>query len=242
MHTIRLAVLAAFVLSTGLVTTAWGQITPATSSPATDEAKLINDSIEVLQELTGGPDRQIPEHLLARAEAIVVIPSLIKGGFIVGAKHGKGIVSTFDRTANTWSNPAFVNMTGGSIGWQIGVEAVDLVLLVMNRNGVDELLEDRFTLGGNLSISAGPVGRTGAAATDAQFSAQILAYSRSKGLFAGATLEGAALHSDNDSNEALYNQESLRDVLKATPGPSAPAAAGTWRSTMKRLVTAEPNP
>jgi lipid-binding SYLF domain-containing protein len=116
------------------------------------------------------------------------------------------------------------------------------VLLVMNRGGVDELLEDRFTLGGNLSVAAGPVGRTGAAATDAQFSAQILAYSRSKGLFAGATLEGAALHSDDDSNEALYNHEGLRDVLNTKPGPSAPAAAETWRSTMKRLVTAEPNP
>jgi lipid-binding SYLF domain-containing protein len=119
---------------------------------------------------------------------------------------------------------------------------VDLVLLVMNRRGVDELLEDRFTLGGNLSVAAGPVGRTGAAATDAQFSAQILAYSRSKGLFAGATLEGAALHSDDDANKALYGQENLRAVLNAKPAPTAPAAAATWRSTMKSLVKPQPNP
>jgi lipid-binding SYLF domain-containing protein len=228
------------VASFGFPSQAWAQ-TPATSD-ANDEARLVTESIEVLQELTRTPDQQIPEALLARAEAVVVIPSLIKGGFIVGAKHGKGVISTYDRTTNTWSNPGFVNMTGGSIGWQIGVEAVDLVLLVMNRRGVDELLEDRFTLGGNLSVAAGPVGRTGAAATDAQFSAQILAYSRSKGLFAGATLEGAALHSDDDANKALYGQENLRAVLNAKPAPTAPAAAATWRSTMKSLVKPQPNP
>jgi lipid-binding SYLF domain-containing protein len=240
MQAMRCVLIAAFVASFGIASQAWAQ-TPATSE-ASDEARLVTESIEVLQELTRGPDQQIPEALIARAEAIVVIPSLIKGGFVVGAKHGKGVISTYDRTTNTWSNPGFVNVTGGSIGWQIGVEAVDLVLLVMNRGGVDELLEDRFTLGGNLSVAAGPVGRTGAAATDAQFSAQILAYSRSKGLFAGATLEGAALHSDDDSNKALYGQESLRAVLNAKPAPTAPTAAGTWRSTMKSLVKPQPNP
>jgi lipid-binding SYLF domain-containing protein len=240
MQAMRCVLIAAFVASFGFPSQAWAQ-TPATSD-ANDEARLVTESIEVLQELTRTPDQQIPEALLARAEAVVVIPSLIKGGFIVGAKHGKGVISTYDRTTNTWSNPGFVNMTGGSIGWQIGVEAVDLVLLVMNRRGVDELLEDRFTLGGNLSVAAGPVGRTGAAATDAQFSAQILAYSRSKGLFAGATLEGAALHSDDDANKALYGQEYLRAVLNAKPAPTAPAAAATWRSTMKSLVKPQPNP
>ncbi len=240
MHPIRSVVLAAVVVSCGLATTAWGQTSPSAAN-ASDEAKLISDSTQVLQELTRGADRQIPEHLLARAEAVVVIPSLIKGGFIVGAKHGKGIISTFDRATNTWSNPGFVNMTGGSIGWQIGVESVDLVLIVMNRRGVDDLLEDRFTIGGNLSVAAGPVGRSGDAATDAQISAQILAYSRSQGLFAGATLEGAALHSDDSANKALYGLNSLRDVLGAKPA-SAPAPANAWRTAMKALVTAEPNP
>jgi len=244
MQAMRCVLLAAAVAAAGLATPAWAQQTaPATATTtASDEVKIINDAIEVLRELSRGPDSQIPDYLLARAEAVVVIPSLLKGGFVVGAKHGKGIISTYDRTTNTWSNPGFVNMTGGSIGWQIGVEAVDLVLLVMNRRGVDELLEDRFTLGGNLSVAAGPVGRTAAAATDAQFAAQILAYSRSKGLFAGATLEGAALHSNDDSNEALYGQDALRAVLNTKPGPTAPAAAETWRSTMKSLVKAEPNP
>ena len=239
MHAIRSVVVAALVFSSGLAATAWGQTSPARDS---DEAKRIAESITVLRELSSTPDRQIPEHLLARAEAIVVIPTLIKGGFVVGAKHGKGVISTRDRATNTWSNPAFVTMTGGSIGWQIGVESVDVVLLVMNRRGVDDLLEDRFTLGGNLSVAAGPVGRSGDAATNAQVSAQILAYSRAKGLFAGATLEGSALRSDNDANKALYKVTSLRDVLSAKPGPAAPAAATTWRNALKSLVTMEPNP
>jgi lipid-binding SYLF domain-containing protein len=241
MRAIRSVLIASFLVSSGLAATAWGQTTTPAAN-ATDEAKLIAESIEVLQELTRGADNQIPQHLLARAEAVVVIPSLIKGGFVIGAKHGKGIISTLDRATNTWSNPGFVNMTGGSIGWQIGVESVDLVLLVMNRRGVDELLEDRFTIGGNVSVAAGPVGRSGDAATDAQISAQILAYSRSKGLFAGATLEGAALHSDDSANKALYNLSSLRDVLAAKPGATAPAAANSWRTALKGLVTAEPNP
>jgi lipid-binding SYLF domain-containing protein len=240
MRAFRSVLLASFIISSGLTTMAWAQTT--TPANATDEAKRIADSIEVLQELARGTDNQIPQHLLARAEAVVVIPSLIKGGFVLGAKHGKGIISTLDRATNTWSNPGFVNMTGGSIGWQIGVESVDLVLLVMNRRGVEELLEDRFTIGGNLSVAAGPVGRSGDAATNAQISAQILAYSRSKGLFAGATLEGAALHSDDDANKALYNLGSLRDVLAAKTGATAPAAANSWRTAMKGLVTAEPNP
>ena len=238
MHAIRSVVVGALVLSCGLAATAWGQTTPASDS---DEAKRITESITVLRELSAAPDRGIPEHLLARAEAIVVIPTLIKGGFVVGAKHGKGVISTRDRATNAWSNPAFVNMTGGSIGWQIGVESVDLVLLVMNRRGVDELLEDRFTLGGNLSVAAGPVGRSGDAATNAQVSAQILAYSRSKGLFAGATLEGAALHGDDSANKALYGTTGLREVLAGKPA-TTPAAAATWRSALKSLVTLEPYP
>jgi lipid-binding SYLF domain-containing protein len=238
MHAIRSVVVAALVLSCGLAAPAWGQTTPAGDS---DEAKRITESLTVLRELTGAPDRGIPEHLLARAEAIVVIPTLIKGGFVIGGKHGKGVISTRDRTTNAWSNPAFVNMTGGSIGWQIGVEAVDVVLLVMNRRGVDDLLQDRFTLGGSLSVAAGPVGRTGDAATDAQMSAQILAYSRSKGLFAGATLEGAGLHGDDSANKAMYGTNSLTDVLAGKP-TTTPAAAAAWRSSLKSLVTLAPKP
>jgi lipid-binding SYLF domain-containing protein len=169
-----------------------------------DERKRIADSTEVVAALVRAPDQGIPGYILERAEAVVVIPSLVKGGFIVGAQHGKGVMSVRDRAANSWSTPGFVSMTGGSLGWQIGVQAVDLVLLVMNREGIKNLLDTEFKLGANASVAAGPVGRQGEASTDAKLSAEILAYSRAKGLFAGLTLEGAALRNDKDANQRFY--------------------------------------
>jgi lipid-binding SYLF domain-containing protein len=203
-----------------------------------ERSRRISDSIAVLQDLTAAPDNRIPDHLLTRAEAIVVIPSLVKGGFIIGAKHGTGVISVRDRRLESWSDPAFVKMTGGSIGWQIGVESVDLVLLVMNRNGVDQLLEDRFTVGGSLSVAAGPVGRSAGAATNAQVSAQILAYSRAKGLFAGATLEGAGLREDQEANRLFYGAPlGLRQIIMSPEPRTAPPAAAAWRQALQRLTT-----
>jgi lipid-binding SYLF domain-containing protein len=216
------------------------QATPQTSSTGaelSDEAERIQESAEVLRELTATADDAIPAHLLNRAEAIVVIPSLIKGGFIVGGKHGKGILSRRDRTTNTWSTPAFVKVSGGSIGWQIGVESIDLVLLVMNKGGLEQLLQDRFTLGGNVSVSAGPVGRSADAATNTQLNAEILAYSRAKGLFAGATLEGAAIHADDDAIEDFYGREyELEQVLRGDVTASAPAVVAAWQRTLAQAV------
>ena len=204
-----------------------------------EEAERVSEAIETLTELTAAPDNDIPDYLLERAEAIVVIPSLIKGGFIVGGKHGKGVISVRDRTGDSWSAPAFINMTGGSIGWQIGAETVDLVLLVMDKGGVEQLLQDRFTLGGSLSATAGPVGRTASAATNAQLNTQILAYSRSQGLFAGATFEGAALHADHDANEDAYGEDvDLREIVSESVVGLAPAPAfvAQWQSAMARIV------
>ena len=200
-----------------------------------EETERIQKSIEVLRDLTKVPEDGIPKSLLQRAEAIVVIPNLVKGGFVVGGKHGKGIISV--RNGGEWSAPAFVQMTGGSIGWQIGIESVDLVLLIMNKNGVDSLLQDKFTIGGNLSVAAGPIGRSGDAGTNAQLESKILAYSRAKGLFAGATLEGAALRSDDD-NEDLYGIElTLRDITSERRVPSPlPAAAEMWKTAIKTIA------
>jgi lipid-binding SYLF domain-containing protein len=204
-----------------------------------DETQTIDESLQVLRQLTSTPDDRIPQTLLNRAEAIVVVPSLIKGGFVIGAKHGKGVISVRDRASNTWTPPAFITMTGGSIGWQIGVESIDLVLLVMNREGIDQLLQDKFTLGGNLSVAAGPVGRSGDAATDVQVTAQILAYSRAKGLFAGATFEGASLRADRSANDAFYGgHPTLQSLLTPGPRAQAPAAAVTWQETLRRLTGA----
>jgi lipid-binding SYLF domain-containing protein len=232
----------------GFLTAALIGVSPLVSTPAaqsggaqtrqerSDEAETVTESIAVLRDLTATPDNGIPTHLLQRAEAIIVIPELVKGGFIVGAKHGKGIVSVRDQAAGGWSAPAIVKMTGGSIGWQIGVEKVDLVMLVMNKDGVKELLEDKFTLGGSASVAAGPVGRSADAATNAQMGSKILAYSRSQGLFAGATLEGAKLHADDDDNEKLYGESvRLRDVLNRKVS-TTPAVADTWRTFISGIT------
>ena len=201
-----------------------------------EEAEVITESMEVLRELTATPDKGIPNHLLQRAEAIIVIPSLVKGGFIIGGKHGKGIVSVRDRSTRQWTAPAIAKLTGGSIGWQIGVEKVDLVMLVMNRDGVEELLEDKFTIGGSASLTAGPVGRSADAATNAQMSSKILAYSRAQGLFAGASLEGAGLHADDDDNAELYGEAvRLRDVLNGKVS-TTPKIAETWKDFISRVT------
>lgn len=206
-----------------------------TQNPS-EEAKRIQKSIDSLRSLTAAPDDGIPKHLLQRAEAIIVIPDLLKGGFVIGGSHGKGVVSV--RNGSEWSAPAFVKMTGGSIGWQIGVQSVDLVLLVMNKEGVNDLLSNKFKIGGNLSLTAGPVGRAAEASTDAKFSSQILAYSRAKGLFAGATLEGSGMPADDDDNADLYGAEaSLREITSGRRTPIVDAAAVTaWKDALKRIA------
>jgi lipid-binding SYLF domain-containing protein len=204
----------------------------------TDEIERVQNSIGVLHDLTSSPDKAIPRHLLERSEAVVVIPSLVKGGFVVGAKHGRGIISARVTAGRAWSSPAFVTMTGGTIGWQIGIESVDLVLLVMNRKGVEDLLEDRFTVGGTASLAAGPVGRSADATTDAKLSSEILAYSRASGLFAGATLDGAALHGDKDANEAFYGRPlQVKALLMSHEHrPNVPEIAETWCDTLTALT------
>jgi len=213
----------------------------APASAQSHEANRITESADVLETLVRTPDQGIPQHILDRAEAIVVIPSLVKGGFIIGAEHGRGVISVRDRAANRWSSPGFVTLTGGSIGWQIGVQSVDLVLLVMNSKGVKDLLENEFKFGANASVAAGPVGRHGEASTDASLSAEILAYSRAKGLFAGLSLEGASLRIDKDANKDFYGtaistSDVVRGLTKSTP------AATQWTDTLARLVPASTTP
>jgi lipid-binding SYLF domain-containing protein len=201
-----------------------------------DEQDRVRKSIEILGDLSRADDNGIPNHILERAEAIVVVPSFMKGGFIVGAEHGKGIMSVRDRSTSSWSAPTFVEMSGGSFGAQIGLQSVDLVLVVMNRGGVEQLLKDKFTLGGDLSAAAGPVGRSAKAATDYHFDSQILAYSRAKGLFAGATLSGTTLQSDHSAIEKFYGRRmsSRAIVLEHQVETSEiPALAKEWREAVK---------
>jgi len=212
---------------------------PVLAADDKNEIERVSRSIEVLQQLVAAPDDAIPEYILERAEAIVVIPTLVKGGFVLGAEHGKGVMSIRDRQKGTWSVPSFVTVTGGTIGWQIGVQAVDMVLLVMNRDGIDDLLSSEFTLGANGSVAAGPIGRTAHAATDATMGAKILAYSRARGLFAGATLEGSSLRDDRDANQRVYGREySAREVFAMTPPAALPQVFDSWRDTLRGLTSA----
>ncbi len=219
----------------------WEAPVALSAQTAPDDVDRINKSIAALRDLTKAPDDAIPQYLLERAEAIVVIPNLVKGGFVVGAKHGRGVLSIRDRATNTWSAPVFAKLTGGSIGWQIGAAAVDLVLLVMNKGGVEALLNDKFTIGGNLAVAAGPVGRAAEASTSTSASAGVLAYSRTKGLFAGAALEGAALRADDEANEAFYGRElNLRAIVTDRAlAPKEKDAATSWRDTLRAITSAK---
>lgn len=189
-----------------------------------DSVKRMQSSVEVLHAVMSTPDKGIPEEVLQSAKCILVVPNLIKGGFIVGGKHGRGVASC--RTADGWSAPAFVSIGGGSWGLQIGVEGVDLVMLVMNDQGFQHLLSSKFELTGEGSVAAGPVGRHASAGTDWKMNTELLTYSRSKGAFAGLTLEGAVVEQDNDSTEAIYGKDmKFRNILSGkAPSPKSAAA------------------
>src|ERR1700752_3548371 len=184
-----------------------------------DTDARLRSSVQVLHAIMATPDKGIPEEVLSSAKCILVVPNLIKGGFIFGAKHGRGVASC--RTSNGWSAPAFVSVGGGSWGLQIGVEGVDLVMLVMNDQGFQHLLSSKFELTDTGSAAAGPVGRHASAGTDWKMNTQVLTYSRSKGAFAGLTLERAVVEQDNDSTRAIYGKHMMfRNILSgkaATP-------------------------
>jgi lipid-binding SYLF domain-containing protein len=177
-----------------------------------DTVDRLQKSVDVLHAIMATPDKGIPEEVLSNAKCILVVPDLIKGGFIFGGKHGRGVATC--RTSDGWSAPAFVSVGGGSWGLQIGVEGVDLVMLVMNDQGFQHLLSSKFQLSGEGSAAAGPVGRHASAGTDWKMNTQMLTYSRSKGLFAGITLEGAVVQQDDDSTKAIYGKNvKFRNIL-----------------------------
>ena len=162
-----------------------------------------SNAVRVLKEIMQAPDSRIPGHLLRDAYAVAVIPDVIKAGLIIGGRHGLGLLSV--KTPNdVWSNPTFIGMTGGSIGFQAGVQSTDVILIFRTQRGVDSIVHGKFTLGADASVAAGPVGRAADAATDAQLRAEIYSYSRARGLFAGVALDGSVLSIDNTANQAVY--------------------------------------
>jgi SH3 domain-containing YSC84-like protein 1 len=170
-------------------------------SKASDRVQAAAD---VLDEIQAAPDKGIPQEVLGSAECVAVVPSMLKGGFIVGAKYGRGLASC--RTPKGWSAPAFFVVTGGSFGFQIGGQAVDLVMLIMNKDGMKHLLSSEFALGADASVAAGPVGRHAEGNTDWKMRAEVLTYSRARGLFAGVTLNGAQIKQDKDSTREFYGR------------------------------------
>jgi lipid-binding SYLF domain-containing protein len=170
----------------------------------TKTSERVQAAATVLDEIMGTPDKAIPEEVLKSAECVAVVPSLLKGGFVVGARYGRGVASC--RTDKGWSAPAFFTVSGGSFGFQIGGQAIDLVMLIMNKNGMKNLLESQFQLGADASAAAGPVGRHAEGNTDWKMRAEVLTYSRARGLFAGVTLNGAVVKQDKDSTREFYGR------------------------------------
>jgi SH3 domain-containing YSC84-like protein 1 len=192
--------------------------------PAADSGQeRLRDATQVFNEIMSTPDKGIPHDLLDKAHCAIIVPGLKKAAFIVGGKYGSGFALC--RTAAGWGAPAAVKVEGGSVGFQIGAQSTDVVMLVMNERGMRRLMEDKFTLGAEASVAAGPVGRDSSALTDAQMSAEILSWSRAKGLFAGVALTGATLRADSDANRDLYGQKlSNKDILGKAMNPPQEAS------------------
>jgi lipid-binding SYLF domain-containing protein len=196
-----------------------------------DATDRLENATSVMHEIMGAPDKGIPEEVLEHAKCVAVIPHMVKGGFVFGAKGGKGVATC--RTSSGWSAPAFITISGGSWGLQIGVEAVDVVLIIQNEKGMQRLLSSNFHVGGDASAAAGPVGRHAEAGTDWKMNVEILTYSRAKGLFAGLTLEGASIRQDTDSRHAMYGRNvSTRSLLLGKV--AAPAAAQPFLAEIHR--------
>jgi lipid-binding SYLF domain-containing protein len=203
-----------------------------------EPAKRLGEAASVFSEVMAAPDKGIPQDLLDKSFCIVIVPGVKTAAFIVGGKYGKGYVSCRNKDGAGWSAPATVRIEGGSVGFQIGGSMTDLIMLVMSQRGADKLMESKFTLGGEASVAAGPVGRTATAQTDAQMHAEILSWSRSQGLFAGVALEGATLREDLDDNATLYGSKlENRDIL--TSGRAAPKSGARLMALLNKQSASE---
>jgi lipid-binding SYLF domain-containing protein len=222
----RLAIACAFTLAAS----------SAFAALSKDEVKRLSEAGTILNELRNSPDKGIPEEIWTKAQCVIVIPNLKKAAFVVGGEYGSGVMSC--RTKG-WSEPVFMQLAKGSWGAQIGAEQVDLVLLLMNRRGLDKLLEDKVSLGGDASVAAGPVGRTATAATDAQMGAEMLSYSRAQGVFAGIDLSGGVLRPDKEADARAYGPDvSARDVVTGTTHVAALDEARPFLTALRRDVRA----
>ena len=204
---------------------------------AEDEIKRLTNAATVLDEIMGAADKAVPRSVMEKAEGIAVFPSLIKAGLGIGGQRGHGVLSVRNKNGG-WSNPAFLTITGGSIGAQFGVQAIDLVLVINNQRGLEQLVKNQFKIGADAGVAAGPVGREASASTDIQMRAQILSYSRSRGLFAGATLNGSTINQDRDANERFYKvgYRTGQIVFDGMGTAIDLAAVDTWKATLTKYA------
>ena len=204
----------------------------ARAQDASDEAKRVQESATVFDEIMAAEDQAIPRAIMGKAEGIAIFPNTIKAGFIFGGMRGRGIISA--RDGASWSAPAFLTLTGGSFGLQIGGQAADLVLVINDRRGLETLVSNQFKLGADIGVAAGPVGRDAQASTDLQLRAQILSYSRSRGLFAGVTVNGSTIRQDRDANQRFYGKPLDTKQIIFGPAPGSPAPVGVWMQTLQK--------
>lgn len=200
-----------------------------------EEAARLADATAAFSEIMSAEDRAIPRAVLGKAEGIAVFPSTIKAGFVVGGMRGRGVLSVRGETG-TWSSPAFLTLTGGSVGLQIGGQATDLVLVIMNRRGLENLVRNQFKVGADASVAAGPVGRDAQASTDIQMRAQILSYSRARGVFAGVTINGSTIRQDKNANQRFYGRPLGTQQIVFDRVGGAPEPVAAWRSTLEKYA------
>lgn len=227
--TMRVLVLV-FALCTGVAG-------PGRLAAQSGESERVRVAATVFEEVMSAPDNAIPQAILRRAEAVAVFPGTIKGGFIFGGHRGKGIISVRHADTGGWSAPAFLTLTGGSFGLQIGGQSADLVLVIMNRRGLDKLLQNQFKIGADVSAVAGPLGRDAEASTDLFLQAEILSYSRTRGIFAGVTLKGSSIRADEDANERFYGEKLDTRAVTMDGRAGTPAddeAAGAWGAVLAK--------
>jgi lipid-binding SYLF domain-containing protein len=217
-----------------LLLTLVGGLTLATSPilAQSEEAARIKAATTVLQEIKDAPDGGVPKWVVEKAQAVAVFPGVKKGGLLIGGEWGRGIISAKSVKSGTWSAPAFLTLTGGSIGAQIGGQEVDLVLVVIDERGLEQLAKNQFKVGADAGVSAGPVGRNSEASTDVQMRAKILSYSRSRGMFAGITLNGASVKQDRDANERFYGQAYRTSQIIIERLGGAPDPVPAWRDLL----------
>jgi lipid-binding SYLF domain-containing protein len=199
------------------------------------EAARVQEAATVFGEIMSAGDKAIPNAILGKAEGIAIFPGTVKAGFVVGGMRGRGILSA--RGGGGWSSPAFLTLTGGSFGLQIGGQAADIVLVINNRRGLENLVSNQFKIGADAAVAAGPVGRDAQAATDLQLRAQILSYSRARGLFAGVTINGSTIRQDVDANQRFYGTRLTTRQIVFDGQATAPAGAvGPWRAALERYT------